>query len=60
VDATAAPKVTIEGLARGGTAVYDAAGETALDPAGNVFALPGPGPLHEWLRENGMSFVGVG
>jgi hypothetical protein len=42
--------------AAGGTAVYDAPGRSALDPAGNVLTLPSADALRDWLTGHAVRF----
>jgi hypothetical protein len=54
-------KVTVYGLSRGGTAVFDLAQENVIDPAGAVFTTPGAGEFLAWMRQHGVrveDFVG--
>jgi hypothetical protein len=47
-------KVTVYGLSRGGTAVFDLAQENVIDATGAVFTTPGVAELQAWLRQHGV------
>ena len=51
-------QVSLYGLARGGTAVFDFGGRQTLDPAGNVQTLLDGAGLAERLRQAGIDFTG--
>lgn len=51
---TTANKVTVHGLARGGTVVFDKPFEQVIDPAGAVFTTPGGEELQTWMGQHGV------
>jgi hypothetical protein len=53
-------QVVLDGLGRGGTAVFDVGGQTTLDPVGNVNMLAGGNGIAQGLREAGVEFTGHG
>jgi hypothetical protein len=49
-------RVTLYGLARGGTAVLDRAAEQVIDAAGAVFGVPAVAELRDWMVRHGVRF----